>query len=754
MKSLKYIFAAAALSCLGTACNESNWLEETPYDFYTPGNSYTTTAQFQQALNYLYDQVRGMRWKLGDQHMALICSDLASGGTDTNPVAKFNDYKTFITPYTYVSSSFWDISYAAIANANTIISRIDMENEVGEADKKVFKGQALFFRAYFYNFLANLYGGVPLILEEASEPRQDYVRASREETYDRARQDLEDAVLMLNDITAAKDGEVNIQAAKHLLTEVYISLGDYQKAIDAATDVIDDPNMELMDTRFGSRQGETANGESPYWDLFQLNNQNRSSGNKETIWALQYEYKNSGSPYSNELPRWLLPYYEGLNVPGKSGNDVKAFTLNTMEKGGRGIGTIRPTDHFLYEIWDAGDDRNSELLIKRDYQIDNPDAVDFGKWIMADHIYETLNTEQQTRQFYPPSFTLVRAFKLYTYQVSRACGLFGGDYLVLLHRRLLRYFFYEFEVGADEIRGMAEAHVVLVGREEDRTALLGEGPGVEDPLEGLPVVVVVVDPVARGVAVDAGVSEVVAAGPLADVGPFVPAPDLRVLVGDLEAVVLEAGEIVVEALDEDAGAARDGAVDALVAVDEERAVDAVVVEGIAVLDEGAGRRIGDEDAMALAAEGGDEVEVAVDVGHLRSPGALEGPVAHPEGVAGEGPVQEVVGFPAEEAGPAAGGVKVVAPVVAEDEGVGALAPADPREAAILGKVVVVGSALLLRGGGKEGKVFLRLGGGRKGGGRGKGGGRARPSVSPAGGEGEGGKAKGEGWLFHWICSFR
>lgn len=401
MKSLKYIFAAAALSCLGTACNESNWLEETPYDFYTPGNSYTTTAQFQQALNYLYDQVRGMRWKLGDQHMALICSDLASGGTDTNPVAKFNDYKTFITPYTYVSSSFWDISYAAIANANTIISRIDMENEVGEADKKVFKGQALFFRDYFYNFLANLYGGVPLILEEASEPRQDYVRASREETYDRARQDLEDAVLMLNDITAAKDGEVNIQAAKHLLTEVYISLGDYQKAIDAATDVIDDPNMELMDTRFGSRQGETANGESPYWDLFQLNNQNRSSGNKETIWALQYEYKNSGSPYSNELPRWLLPYYEGLNVPGKSGNDVKAFTLNTMEKGGRGIGTIRPTDHFLYEIWDAGDDRNSELLIKRDYQIDNPDAVDFGKWIMADHIYETLNTEQQTRQFYP-----------------------------------------------------------------------------------------------------------------------------------------------------------------------------------------------------------------------------------------------------------------------------------------------------------------------------------------------------------------
>lgn len=399
MKNLKYIFAAVALSCLGTACNESSWLKETPYDFYTPENSYTTTDQFQNALNYLYDQVRGMRWKMGDQNMALICSDIASGGTDTSPVAKFNDFKTFLTPYTYVASSYWDRAYSAIANANVIISRIDMENEVGEDNKKVIKGQALFFRAYFYNFLANLYGGVPLILEEATEPRKDYVRATREATYDQARQDLEDAIKMLNDITKAKDGEVNIQAAQHLLAEVYISLGDYSEAIAAATAVITHPSMGLMKTRFGSRKDETGD---PYWDLFQLNNQNRSSGNTETIWALQYEYKNSGSSYSNEMPRWLLPYYEGLNVRDKEDKkNVKAFTLNTMEKGGRGIGTIRPTNHFLNEIWESGDIRNSELMIIRDFQVDNPEAKDFKKWIMADGLYDKFNKEQQTRQFYP-----------------------------------------------------------------------------------------------------------------------------------------------------------------------------------------------------------------------------------------------------------------------------------------------------------------------------------------------------------------
>lgn len=56
-----------------------------------------------------------------------------------------------------------------------------------------------------------------------------------------------------------------------------------------------------------------------------------------------------------------------------------------MEKGGRGIGTIRPTNHFLNEIWESGDIRNSELMIIRDFQVDNPEAKDFknGSWLMG-----------------------------------------------------------------------------------------------------------------------------------------------------------------------------------------------------------------------------------------------------------------------------------------------------------------------------------------------------------------------------------
>lgn len=399
MKNIKYIFMAFTLTCVGTSCNESKWLEETPYDFYTPANSYQTTAQFQQALNFLYDEVREMHWKLGDQHVAMWCGDIGYGATD--PDNKFNNFKTFFTPYTYVSGEYWNPAYAVIANANTIIHRIDMDNQVSSNDKRTIKGQALFFRAYFYNFLANLFGDVPVITEEAETPRRDYVQSSRQEVYDQARKDLEEAITLLNDITKAKDGEINIQAAQHLLTEVYISLQDYDKAIATATNVIENPSMGLMKERFGSRKDEP--GKDVYWDLFQVDNQNRSSGNTETIWALQYEYKNAGSSYSNEMPRWLLPFYAGLQVESAEdpNKQVAAFPTLTEEKGGRGIGCIRPTDHFLNEIWTEGDYRNSNYMIVRDFKIENKSAKGYNQWMMADGWYDKLSDDQKMRNFYP-----------------------------------------------------------------------------------------------------------------------------------------------------------------------------------------------------------------------------------------------------------------------------------------------------------------------------------------------------------------
>jgi len=275
-------------------------------------------------------------------------------------------------------------------NASAIIGRVD-QSEAGAADKARIEGEALFFRAYWYNILANLYGGVPVYTEEIKSPRTDFTRATRNEVYDQARVDLERAITLLQDVDQVTEGRINKQAAQHLLAEVYISLGNYPKAIEAASAVINHQSMALMTTRFGSRASEQGD---PYWDLFQNGNQNRkNSGNKEAILVFQYEWQNTGSIYGYMFPRQGLPYFLGLNVPNIAGTTrIMAFdnagvsNATPVPMGGRGIGTIRPTEYFLNDIWTDGqtDYRNSPYIIVRDYKISNPNAAGYGEWVVAD----------------------------------------------------------------------------------------------------------------------------------------------------------------------------------------------------------------------------------------------------------------------------------------------------------------------------------------------------------------------------------
>lgn len=94
-----------------------------------------------------------------------------------------------------------------------------------------------------------MYGGVPLLLTEVVEPKFDYVRASKEDVLKQAIADVEFAATHLPSLSSVQDGEVSNAAAYHLLSELYLATEQYQKAVDAATTVIDDPATGLMYAR-------------------------------------------------------------------------------------------------------------------------------------------------------------------------------------------------------------------------------------------------------------------------------------------------------------------------------------------------------------------------------------------------------------------------------------------------------------------------------------------------------------------------
>lgn len=388
MKSLKqdYIkglpaLAIAALISLSLAGCQDDFLDEKALDFLNSDLILTNKEGFESAVVGLHESVRHLYFREDGAKMQSMFfgTDIATTGDRTLP--DFKDYGTWLNPSQFAVEWYWQAIYTnLLPRANTIIDYAERPEAewASEAEKNAIVAEARFFRAYGYNFLANLYGGVPIVDQLYTSPKADFVRATREEVYDFVRQDLEFASQWLP-ATAEVDGRITKAAADHLLAEVYISLKQYDKAIESATRVIDDGLHSLMTERFGRHVDEPGDVIS---DLHAVNNQNRSDGNMETIWVIQFEPRTTpGGTVENGqygantwLRAWGPKWWEIQDPDGNAGMQLVTDSL------GRGVGWVRPTSYFIYEIWsDPSDIRNSRYNIRRDFYYNNPESPYFGQ---------------------------------------------------------------------------------------------------------------------------------------------------------------------------------------------------------------------------------------------------------------------------------------------------------------------------------------------------------------------------------------
>lgn len=363
-----------------TSCNESDFLKENPSGIYTSENMYSTKEQFNSAIIKLYEGYRTLYY--GGNDNSFDChwgTDLVHAG-QANVVRFFSDYPATLDPTTAKVLYHWNGNYKIIANANTIISRLS-DSELTESEKQVVEAEAKFFRALAYKYLVFLYGGVPLVLEEVTSSKTDFVRNTKEEVLSQMISDLKFAADNLPDISAVEDGRVSSEAANHLLSEIALAAGDNDLALSAATSVIDNPAMALVTERFGSRVNEPGD---LYWDLFQRGNQNRASGNKEAIFVIQFELDIPGGGQSSTKRTGY--YMERFHAPNTAlatdpqDRTVLAGMLQTSGTG-RGAGWLMPTFHFSNEIWyntneqiDYNDIRVSEYNFPRGILYNNPNG--------------------------------------------------------------------------------------------------------------------------------------------------------------------------------------------------------------------------------------------------------------------------------------------------------------------------------------------------------------------------------------------
>ena len=404
----KIIIISAMLATLVVSSCKKD-LSEVPLDFYTPENSFNNKAQFESALAGIYLAIRTEMYAKADaaSNYDLLGMDLDLANIESNSSAQKTQYFNWVTMNADngFASKWWGNLYRFVSMANTIIDRADAPAAkwTSENEKKAIVAEAKFLRAFAYKFLANMWGGIPLVLNETKTPTFNYVRATQDEVYKQCKADLEFAVQYMPTIDQLKGGRAPREAAYHLLSEINICLKDYTGAIAAATAVITNGKNSLMTARFGVAKTFTFSGydyQGPasawgdvYWDLFQEGNFNYKEGNKEAIWNISQDPTIKGGDNLDVhaqggffvMDRWWGPIpWQAKDASGKSN-----WLMDTLV--GRPVATLIVTAYADSLIWKykndfANDMRNSQYNIQRNYYMTNPTSAIYGQVMTKNNV--------------------------------------------------------------------------------------------------------------------------------------------------------------------------------------------------------------------------------------------------------------------------------------------------------------------------------------------------------------------------------
>jgi hypothetical protein len=296
----------------------------------------------------------------------------------------------------------WKWAYNMINNANVVIANIDNPSiQLSNGFRSKIKGQAMFYRALSYNYLATLFGGVPLVTAPITKPKTDFVRAPIKDINDLIVADLNFAKVnapSINDLEAKS--LPNKSMASQLLAEAYLRIGG--KDAEAETEcntIINSGDFQLITNRYGVHASQAGD---PFSDMFIYGNQRRTQGNTEAIWVEETENPASvpngaGPDLQSHFPgyrflgsqhrrAWGCRYY---NTPGM-------LLCDTL--GGRGISRMALT-YFVLNLYGPNDMRNSKYNIRRKFYYNDPSSPNYGKLVAGPGVDTNRNIVPKTNKW-------------------------------------------------------------------------------------------------------------------------------------------------------------------------------------------------------------------------------------------------------------------------------------------------------------------------------------------------------------------
>lgn len=295
----RIVFSFLVLSFI--ACDDN--LDIEPEQDLSPEIATESPQNIQNILNSIYGDARsddsyGGGIALASELLA-NAGELNWNGTYVQP-AEFNE-KAVLTGNSFVAGT-WLNGYQMNNQANIVLANLDVFDDEDERNRT--EGEAKFLRALNYFDLVRLFSkpydqganggqpGVPIILEPVLDASQiSYpARNTIDEVYDLVLSDLNDAYELLPETNTYFADKYSAQA---LLARVYLQMGNYEMALNAADDVIENSGHSLTAT---------------FAEAF-----NNPQNTTEDIFAIQVTAQDANIHAYNE-------YWAGSNFGGRPGD--------------------------------------------------------------------------------------------------------------------------------------------------------------------------------------------------------------------------------------------------------------------------------------------------------------------------------------------------------------------------------------------------------------------------------------------------
>ncbi|MFV0249262.1 MAG: RagB/SusD family nutrient uptake outer membrane protein [Tenacibaculum sp.] len=262
MKQIKYntvlLIKACTIVLTIISCNDNDFLNRSPFGQLDENNFFVKAEDANLAAIACYEPLQkpNLHWASAQLELGMSDDFSPQGFNDASPFygATFNPNENSVI------RGIWVRSFQGIALCNNSIASVKAMSSsvISEADKNKYLAEMKFIRAFWYFRLIRFYGDVPLRTKPIKKTNDSKEFMLPRTNHTKIISDLiiPDFTFAANNLPAFWDTKNKKRATKSaahaFLTEVYIYIDNYEKAIEQGTQVdkfghflLDDPNKVL-----------------------------------------------------------------------------------------------------------------------------------------------------------------------------------------------------------------------------------------------------------------------------------------------------------------------------------------------------------------------------------------------------------------------------------------------------------------------------------------------------------------------------